>query len=296
MSAVAAAPATAYRSRSVLGQLARKEIRRYATHPLFLLGVLLVIVTSLGRPDPVTSTLFNVIVPAAALGVLGLLVMASLVRGSDRAAAAAGVTAAGERTRTLALASAVVVPLGVALVWLVWAIWAYHRWPTPASSLPFGPVGDAWAHSVLVALGVMPAVGGPLLGLVIGRWVSFRGAAPTAAVLLVMFTIVMQGLIEPLRTIRVFAPWTYFGGPYGTAADPDRILLFSGSPQWYCGYLTALCTLGVIAALLHDREASRRRLVFVAIAVAVVGLVLGTLAMTQGVAETMVNPLSTSKP
>jgi len=296
MTAVAAAPLSVARRRSVLAQLARKEIHRYGTHPLFLLGVAMVIATSIGRADRVLSSLGNVIVPAAALGVMGLLVMASLVRGSDRAAAAAGVTAAGERTRTLALASAVVVPLSVSLGWLAWAVWAYHRWPTPPSSLPFGPAGDAWAYGLLIALGVLPALGGPLLGLVLGRWVRFRGAAPTAAVLLVMLTVVMQGLFEPVRTVRVFAPWTYFGGPYGTVDEPNRILLFSGSPQWYCGYLAALCVLGVVVAVLHDREAPRRRLVVTAVVVLVAALVLGTLAMTRGVPETMVNPLSTAQP
>lgn len=296
MSAVAATPVSVPRSRSVLGQLARKEIRRYATHPLFLLGVVLVAASSTTRPDALTSSLGYVIVPGTGLGVIGLLVMASLVHGSDQAAASAGVTAAGERVRTLALASAVVVPFTAGLMWLAWAVWAFHRWPTGPDGLLFGPVGGPWAHAVLVALGVMPAVGGPLLGLVIGRWARFRGAAPTAACLLVLVTVCMQGLLEPVRYWRVFAPWTYFGGPFGTKANPDRMLIFSGSPQWYCGYLAALCALGVVVALLHDREAPRQRLVVGLAVLAAVALTLGVLAMTQGVPETMVNPLSTGRP
>ncbi|HET8600080.1 MAG TPA: hypothetical protein VFL99_07120 [Segeticoccus sp.] len=295
MSAVVAAPIALRRSRSVLGQLARKEIRRYATHPLFLLGVVLAAVTSIEQPDEVMSSLGNVIAPATAFGVFGLLVMSSLVRGSDQAAASAGVTAAGERTRTLALAASVVVPLTASLGWLAWAVWAFHRWPTAPRGIIFGPVGDAWAYGVLVALGVLPAVGGPLLGLVLARWANARGAAPIAACVLVLVTVCLQGLFEPIRYGRVFAPWTYFGGPYGTTADPDRVLLLSGSPQWYCGYLGALCALGVVVALLHDREAPRQRL-FVGLAVvAAVALTLGTLAMTQGVPETIINPLSASR-
>ena len=74
------------------------------------------------------------------------------------------------------------------------------------------------------------------------------------AVGLVLVTIVMQGLVEPLRHVRVFWPWTYFGGPYGVDGDPERWLILSGSPQWYCVYLVVLCALGVVVAALHDRE------------------------------------------
>ena len=67
----------------------------------------------------------------------------------------------------------------------------------------------------------------------------------------------MQGIVEPLRYVRVFWPWTYFGGPYGVEGDPERWLILTGSPQWYCLYLVALCALGVVVAALHDREQPR---------------------------------------
>jgi len=46
---------------------------------------------------------------------------------------------------------------------------------------------------------------------------------------------------------------------FGVPGDPDRILIFTGSPQWYAGCLMALRALGVVAALLHDREHPRGR-------------------------------------
>jgi hypothetical protein len=193
--------------------------------------------------------------------------------------------------RTLALACATVVPLTVALVWFGWAVWAYHHWPAPPNGAPFGAIGDGWSYAVLFALGVLPAVGGPVLGLLIGRYVRLRGAAPTAAVLLVLATIMMQGLFEPLRYVRVVMPWTYFTGPYGVDGDPNRFLILTGSPQWYGGYLLALCVLGVLVAMRHDREAPRRRLDLLIAAVVVTAVVLCLLAMTTGVQHVMVNPL-----
>ena len=49
-------------------------------------------------------------------GVLGLVVMFGLTRRSDRAAEAAGAVAVPERTRTLALACAIVVPFTAAML------------------------------------------------------------------------------------------------------------------------------------------------------------------------------------
>ena len=221
----------------------------------------------------------------------GLLVMVSLVRASDQANEAAGTVVASERTRTLALAISTVVPFVAGLLFFAWAVWAYHDSPPAASTVPFGDVGDAWAYAVLFALGTICCVGGPILGLVIGRWLPFRGAGIVSAVVLIMLTIVMQGIVEPLRYVRVFMPWTYFGGPYGVEGEPERWLILTGSPFWYCAYLVALCAIGVIIAMLHDSEQSRQTLLRVLAGVAVLAVVLFLLAMTTGVQEVMVNPL-----
>lgn len=203
---------------TVLPSLAAQEIVRYLRHPLFWLGVVLTAATCVLGRDPLTSSLLNVIAPAAGLGLFGLIIMSSLARGSDRAAAAAGGVSVPERTRTLALACAAVVPLTAAMGWLTWAVWAYRTTGVPAPGLPFGDVGDGWAYAVLVDLGVLAAVGGPLVGLVLARWTRFRGAAAMAVVVLVLATILMQGLFVPLRTARLVMPWTYFGGPLGVEA------------------------------------------------------------------------------
>jgi hypothetical protein len=279
---------------SVFAALAKREILAYLKHPLFLVGAALTTAIVADGPDANSSSIFHVIVPAAGLGLFGLLVMVSLVRRSDRAHEAAGAVVVTERTRTLALATAVVVPFACGLAFFVWAAWAYHDQPPLPHTIPFGGVDDGWVYAVLFALGAISAAGGPILGLVVGRWLHFRGGAAVSVVLLVMVTIVMQGLIVPLRFIRVVTPWTYFGGPYGVEDDPDRWIIMTGSPQWYCAYLIALCVAGVIVAMLHDREQPRQRLVRALVGVGVVAAVCCLLAMTQGVQETMVNPISSA--
>ena len=235
--------------------------------------------------------LMGVIVPATAFGLMGMLIMVSLTRRSDRAQAAAGVVPVDERTRTLALASAAVIPFGLGLIWFGYAQWGYRHWPPAANTMPFGGVGDGWAYATLFALGPMAALGGPLAGLVVGRWLTFRGAGPVIAVLTVLATILMQGVLEPVRYVRVFMPWTYFGGPMGADGDPNRYLILTGSPQWYGAYLISLCCLAILLALLHDREHSRRRLGLLTLVVVAIALGLGALAMTMGIQETLVNPL-----
>jgi hypothetical protein len=282
---VVPARATAFRA------LAAQEIKNYLRHPLFIIGLVLTAlsVVFIG-PEENDSSLFQVLVPATAMGVFGVMVMAGLVRRSDKAHAAAGAVVVSERQRTLALASAAVVPFTVGLLWYAWAIWAWHAHPAKPNTVP-GEVGDDWAYAVMFALGVISTVGGPILGLVVGRWLRFRGAPLLVAVLLVMATIMMQGIIEPLRYVRVFMPFTWFGGPNGVEGDPERWVIFTGSPYWYCGYLVALCALGVLVAALHDREQPRGRLAKVTVAAVVVALALGTLSMTMGVQDEIVNPL-----
>jgi hypothetical protein len=223
----AAVPFTPARTESMLTQLAGKETARYARHPLFLAGLVLVALSSIGKPDGFSSSLGNVIAPAAGLGVIGLLVMASLTRTSDQVATAAGAVAVSERTRTMALVCAMIVPFTAGLIWLLWAIWAYRHWPPAANGAPFGGVSDGWAYANLIALGLIPSLGGPVLGLLLARWVPRRGAAPLFAVLVVAETIIMQGLFEPLRYARLVAPWTYFTGPYGVPGDADRIMILT---------------------------------------------------------------------
>ena len=81
MSTAATTPASHVTARDrapsgILPSLAGQEIRRYLRHPLFWVGVALTALPSLST-DPLTSSLFHVIAPAAGLGLFGLVVMSS---------------------------------------------------------------------------------------------------------------------------------------------------------------------------------------------------------------------------
>ena len=281
-------PATYAGERSALATLARHEIVAYLKHPLFLVGLAL---TVLGVVLSDEATSFPApIIPATTLGLFGLMVMAGQVRRSDQAHAAAGTVVLSERERTYALACAAVVPFTVGLLFFGWSVWLYQSDPPEDYTIPFGGVGDGWVYGMLFAIGTLCTLGGPLLGLVVGRWLHFRGAAILSSVVVVLLTICFQGLVEPVRTVRVFWPWTYFGAPYGVDGDSDRWMILTGSPQWYCIYLVALCALGVVVAALHDRELPRAGLARVAGALVVVALALGTVTALTGPDE-MVNPL-----
>jgi hypothetical protein len=274
--------------------LALLEARRYARHPLFLLGLLITLAVSWSGPDPTSSTFLLVIGPAGAIGVLGLVVMAGLTRSSLTLSRSAGAPPVPERDQTAALALACLLPFTVGLLWTGWAFWADQQAVVPPNGFPFGPVTDGWRAAVLVGEVGLASLGGPLLGLVIGRWLPRRGVAPLAAVLLVAVSIVMQGLFESLRTVRLVAPWTYFGGPTGIPGDDMRMMLYPGSPQWWVAYLVCLCGLAVVAALWHDPAARGRRLRLVAGVLLVAAVVTCLLAMVTGLDQTLVNPLPSS--
>jgi hypothetical protein len=275
----------------VFRALALREMRRYLRHPLFLLGTAVLVATTLTGPDEQMSMLSYTILPAVATGIFGLIIMASLARNGERVRSAAGAVPVPERTRTLALAAACLVPFAVGLVWWVWASIVYLGDEIPPSGFPFGgEVSDGWALAVLFGQGPMACLGGPLLGLLVARWLSSRAAPALTAVGLIAACITLQGLIEELRRIRPLMPWTYFGGPYGIPEDPERMLLLTGSPFWWVAYLACLCGLGLIAALLHDREQPRGRLWRAAAVLGALAVVTVLLAMFTGVPETVVNP------
>ena len=279
---------------SALGVLARQEIGNYLRAKPFWFGaaltLVLAVVTLLDLTGDPTSSGAYMIAPAALLGVLGVGVMFGLTRRSDHVAAAAGATAVPERVRTLALACATVVPLAVALVSFLAAVVAWNVHPPAGYVVPPG-VSDAFVYAQMLGDGVLCAVGGPLLGLLLARYYPKRGAAAVASVLLVTGTILLQGGLLGEQRYRVFWFWTYFLTQQSTGAPgTHRFTTVPGNPFLWVLYLVALCVLGVVLALLHDPEGDRDRLRRMAFAVLVVALSLGALTMTVGFTESIVSP------
>ena len=280
---------------TTLPALARQEIRAYLRSKLYWFGtaVTALVVVAMFAWDDTGSAGAYMIAPAVGLGVLGLVVMSGLTRSSDRAAQAAGAVAVPERTRTLALAAAVVVPFTTAMAAYAAAVVAWYVRPPQEWVVPHG-VGDPFVLAQMFGDGVVCAVGGPLLGLLLARYVPRRGVAAIASVVLVLVTILLQGNFSGGQPYRVFWFWTYFLGQLGWGADPDGSIHFRtapGNPFLWVLYLVAVCALGVVVAVLHDPESDRTRLRNLALGLLGAALVLGVLTMTVGYPDVLVNPL-----
>ena len=284
---------TTYETGSTLGVLARQEIRNYLRHKLFWFGTALVLLLDVVMlfdldNDPGSSGSY-MIAPAALLGVLGLVVMFGLTRRSDRAAEAAGVVAVPERTRTLALAAATVVPFSVALGSFAVAVVVWYLHPPAGYVVPTG-ISSAFVHAEQFGDGVVCAVGGPILGLVLARYLPRRGVAAVASVLLVIATILLQGsLVGGEQPYRVFWVWTYFL----TQRSTDGVWhmgTLPGNPFIWVLYLVALCALGLVVAVRHDPDSDRVALTRVALALSALVVMLGVLTMTVGFTEAATNP------
>ncbi|MET7398059.1 hypothetical protein ABZS66_31665 [Dactylosporangium sp. NPDC005572] len=292
---------TATTTAPMLRVLARREIRHYLGAKLYWFGTALLVAVTVagfvgsatrGAADHQPSAAMDMIAPAALLGVLGLIVMAGLTRRSDRAAAAAGTVAVPERTRTAALAAATVVPVATAVLWYAAAVVTYLVYPPTPDTVPFPPFGDGYVLTVMFALGVVPALGGPILGLLLARWLPRRGVTPLAVVLVVLVTIILQGNFEATWRWRVAWPWTYWYGPFGWNSGTGHWLALPGSPHLWVAYLLALCALGVLVAIYHDPESDRARLRLLIGATAGVAAVALVLTMLLGLPEATWNPIT----
>jgi hypothetical protein len=283
---------------SAYAQLAGREIRNYLMSKLFWVGSALLVVTMFQGMVTGVSTqsrgALDGVAPGALIGVLGIVIMAGLVRKSYQAAAAAGAVAVPERTRTYALASAVVVPFAVGLLWfLAYAIW-WSAGETDGTG-PFGAHAGTFTLATMFQEGTMATLGGPLLGLVIGRWIRRRWVAPVVAVLIVPVTMLFQGGLWPATDgFRGLWVWNHFQGPMGIINDDMRWVILPGSPYFHILYQLARCTLGVLFAAYHDPELGRRGIRQAAAATGVVAVVACGLAITGGASDYVVSPTPTA--
>ena len=271
--------------------LARIEMIRYARRPAFLFGAALTLAALLPYLDPAEPVdELSMIAPAALIGLIGITLSAQRVWASDRCADAAGSTPVPMATRTLAHLAACLVPFTVGLVFVAVSYARYLTDPPPASGYA-ALMSDGWVLAVWFALGAVSCLGGPILGVLIARMTDRRAAPILISVGLVALAIVFQGLFEPLRRIRVVMPWTYWGGPFGIDGDPQRSMVFTGSPQWWVVYLLVLCAIAALVALRRDRAWCSQRNTVALTALVVIAVVTCLAAMWTGTPDTVVNPL-----
>jgi hypothetical protein len=260
---------------ATLRTLAWVEARRYAQHPLFLLGFALLICSSVAISNDLDATFPDFkIAGSFCLGVLGVLVGHQLTRSMSRSTDAVAAAPADGVLRTAALCLACLVPGAVGLVWVTWLYLTALATGTPASSL-------STAERIAILLtGAVAAVGGPLFGVLVGRWTRFPGAGLVGAVLLMAWSLLSAGAVnlaashlsDVLRLSAPFAFWTS-----GETGGGDNWVA-GGSPWWHLAYLVLLCGLAATAAMAHEAVGVRRAHLWRVLAVLGV-LAVGALAL-----------------
>jgi hypothetical protein len=258
MTAVMAGPTRA----TTLRTLAWVEAGRWARHPLFLLGTALLAWSAVAISDDLDPTFPDFkVAPAFFLGLLGVFVGYQLSRSMARSTDAVDAAPADGALRSAALCLACLVPGAVGLIWVAWLYLASAVTPATDSA-----IGTADRIAILLA-GAVATVGGPLFGVLVGRWTSFPFAGLVAAVLLVGLTslgnVATLGQIAAVgetasrleHLVRLAAPFAFWISADHTHQDDAMV---GGSPWWHLAYIVLLCCLAVTAAMVHDATHDRR--------------------------------------
>jgi hypothetical protein len=221
------------------------------------------------------------VVPAFFVGLTSLVVLARQTRSTEVAAEAMSAAPGSEARRTQALLLACLLPAAVALAQVVFELIATSVKDPAPQEWWFGTLDDARVWAMLLGSAVVACLGGALLGVVVGRWLRFPGAAAVVVVgLVVIDMLVGAGLAETAHPqLRLWVPWPMWQG--GTESD-GTAMLYAGNAVVHLVYLLCLCAAAAIFAVRHDRTARTPRLRSMFAAVVVIGVVALGLSMTTG--------------
>lgn len=295
MTSVAAPAVPAVAVRSTIWPLARIEAKRYARHPVFLIGLLLGIVFSAGEHGPIE--LDYQVIPSFFIGVLGLVLATRLTTSTGRSRPVVDAAPVSETMRTAALCLACVVPAAAGVVLVL-----VHRVFVLADPFPgwmYGTYGPSERFVITMVIPVIACAGGPLLGVAVGRWLRFPGAALLAVVVILFWSNVAayvpaQGMNSRsllARFLHMATAYTAFGTSNGDGNAPTTtVRSYTGSPLWFAVWALALCGLAATAALWRRADGRARTVVgrtFVAlVAVALVALTLSVATGNQRLYDT----------
>ena len=273
----------ATRPAASLAALTRYEMRRYARHPLFPLGVgltaltcYLYLHTALTDPGGLPGY------PALFLGVFGIAIGFRLTQSTRNAEEVLDVAPTSPQLRTGALCLAALVPFAVGALTLA-AILIFQQ---PAGPWTYGTFGPSDQFAMLAGQVPVAALGGPLLGIAAARWVRFAWALPALVVLVGVWVVVVNGVAatypNPLGAVllRMLTPYTYF---LTLDHQPQQVETWRGSPWFFLGWQLCLCALAATVALRHDAGPSwRPPLQVIMVAVGLVAVAMYLLAATGG--------------
>jgi len=273
-------PPAAAAGRATFAALAVREMRRFVLNPVFLFAVAITVYALWAGPDTTVTEIDTVNpYPAIFLGGFGMMAAYWLTRSMRASEPVVGVTPVTQPARTAALCAVAIVPFacgGLALLRFVQLI--------PIGDAAYGPFSPSARIAVLVGQIVIPSLGGPLLGVALGRWVRFPGAAFVLFLILYGWVslVTILSMSHPDSTLvavlRLFAPFAFFTYTGDTHSAGYAVTAWRGSPWFFIGWQLALCAIAVLVALLRGAEGRARlrtlRALGIAGAAAVVMLVL----------------------
>jgi len=161
-------PATAP-GRATFTALAIRETRRLVLNPVFLFAVAFITFALWAGPDAGQTEIDTANpYPAIFLGGFGMMAAYWLTRSMRASEPVAGVTPVTRPARTAALCWVAIVPFLCGILALLGFLRTY-----PLGDAAYGPFSPSARIAVLVGQIVVPSLGGPLLGVALGRWIMF---------------------------------------------------------------------------------------------------------------------------
>jgi hypothetical protein len=265
--------------RAMLVPLAVRETRRFVLNPVFLAAAGLTAYTLWsGQRGTVTEINGVNTIAATFLGGFGMLVAFWLTRSMRASEPIAGVTQVTLPVRTAALCMVAIVPFCCGCLTLLAFLQLY-----PVSDPVYGAFSPSARIAVLVGQIVVPSLGGPLLGVALGRWAQFPGAAFVLFLILSGWVNLVTALTlarpdsAPVTVLRLFAPFALF-----TLHSDAGVTAWRGSPWFFLGWQLALCAIAVLVALLRGAEGRARSRIIRALGIVLAAAVIMLLLAAAG--------------
>jgi hypothetical protein len=252
--------------RTTFVALAARETHRFIVNPVFLFAVAMTAWTTWDyRKAPANAVGTGNWFPWIFLGGFGMMATFWLTRSMRDSEPVVGVTPTALPARTGALCAVAVVSFLCGCLAL-FAFLHFH----PVGARVYGAFSPPAQVAVLVGQIVIPSLGGPLLGVALGRWVPFPGAALVLGLVIFGWVNVATfgSLSHPdsaaFTALRLFSPFAFFTF-MKNAAD---VTTWRGSPWFFLGWQLALCAIAVLVALLRGAEGRLRARIIRALAIA----------------------------